>query len=103
LPDTLRGSLSALDAEQQAFITSGAALSFIPPRQLEHELGVRDAEELRALVSDLMRLASQMAYDADRDMGAAPLNLASRRFNGGTLPTPAPLRDFEREPGARSA
>ena len=45
-----------------------------------------------------MLLADKMAYDPERDMGAAPLNLTSKSF-GGAMPTPAPLRDFEREPG----
>jgi agmatinase len=32
-------------------------------------------------------------------MGAAPLNLTDDHFNDGTLPTPAPLREHEREDG----
>ena len=46
-----------------------------------------------------MSLAAQMGYDPGRDMGAAPLNLAAKNFHRSTIPTPAPLRDFEREPG----
>ena len=99
IPDDLREQVNALSDEQIEFITSGAILHFIPERQLEHELATRDAEGLRNFVNDLMSLAAQMAYDPERDMGAAPLNLTSSSFNNGAMPTPAPLREFEREPG----
>jgi agmatinase len=99
MPEELRQQASALDERQLEFVTSGAVLEFIPGRQLEHELSTRDAESLRRLVNDLMALAAEMSYDAARDMGTAPLNLASKRFNQNTLPTPAALRELEREPG----
>ena len=98
IPDELQTQASALNDEQTEFITSGAILNFIPGRQLEHELASRDADSLRSLIDDLMSLADRMSYDPERDMGAAPLNLASRNF-GAAIPTPALLRDFEREPG----
>jgi agmatinase len=98
IPGELRTAVSVLDDDQTEFITSGAILEFIPERQLEHELATRDADSLRNFVDDLMALAAQMAYNAERDMGAAPLNLAARTFNL-PVPTPAPLRDFKREPG----
>jgi len=99
IPDELRAQASALDDHHLAFLSSGAALEFIPERQLEHELATRDASSLRALLNDLMALADEMRYDPDRDMGAIPLNTASRRFNRGTLPTPVPLREPKRDPG----
>jgi agmatinase len=99
VPDELRAPLSILNDEQIEFITSGAVLDFIPQRQLEHELATRDADGLRIFVSDLMSIAAQMAYDPERDMGAAPLNLTATNFNNSTMPTPAPLREFKREPG----
>lgn len=99
VPDELRVAVSELTNEQSEFVTSGAALDFIPQRQLEHELSTRDADSLRTFVDDLMSLAAQMAYDPKRDMGAAPLNLDSSGFNHTGIPTPAPLRDFKREPG----
>jgi len=99
IPDELRAQASVLNDEQLEFISSSAVLEFIPQRQLEHELATRDADGLRTLVDDLMSLAEEMGYDPDRDMGAAPLNLASKRFNSDTLPTPAPLRELKREPG----
>jgi agmatinase len=98
IPEELRAQASVLTNEQLEFVTSGAILEFIPERQLEHELATRDADGLRSLVDDLMSLADQMGYDPERDMGAAPLNLASKSFNS-AMPTPQPLRDFEREPG----
>jgi agmatinase len=98
IPDDLRPKASVLNDEQIEFITSGAILEFIPERQLEHELATRDPEGLRSFINDLMSLADQMGYDPERDMGAAPLNLTSKSFNG-SLPTPAPLRDRKREPG----
>ncbi|MGB5688729.1 MAG: arginase family protein [Woeseiaceae bacterium] len=103
VPDELLQHVRALNDEQAAFITSGAVLKFIPQQQLEHELATRDTQSLQALVNDLMALAGQMAYDPERDMGATPLNLASKRFNRGTLPTPAPLRELKRDPGPFSA
>src|SRR3972149_7153626 len=79
-------------------MTSARILEFIPERQLEHELATRDADSLRSLMNDLMSLADRIGYDPEQDMAAAPLNLTSKSFNTG-MPTPAPLRDFEREPG----
>ena len=99
IPDELRAQVGVLNDEQIEFITSGAVLDFIPERQLEHELATRDADRLRGFVDDLMSLAAQMAYDPERDMGAAPLNLHSDGFNGHSVTTPAPLRDLKREPG----
>jgi agmatinase len=99
IPDELRARASVLNDEQLEFISSGAALEFMPQRQLEHELATRDADGLRTLVDDLMSLAEEMGYDQDRDMGAAPLNLTSKGFNAGTLVTPAALREIKRKPG----
>jgi agmatinase len=99
IPDELRARASVLNDEQLEFIASGAALEFMPQRQLEHELATRDADRLRTLVGDLMSLAEEMGYDPDRDMGAAPLNLASKEFNANTLLTPELLREIKREPG----
>jgi len=98
IPEELRDKASALDEEQLEFVTSGAAIKIIPERQLEHELETRDAAGLRSLINDLMAVANQMGYSSERDMGAAPLNLTTKRFNR-PIPTPAELRDFEREPG----
>jgi arginase family enzyme len=99
VPSELLERVSTLSDEQAEFITSGAALKFIPEQQLEHELVTRDATGLQNLINDLISLSAEMGYDPGRDMGATPLNIASTRFNAYTLPTPAPLRDFEREPG----
>jgi len=99
VPDELLEQLSALNSEQAEFITSGTALTFMPAQQLEHELATRDADSLQGLVNDLIALSAEMGYDPERDMGATPLNLASKRFNRGTLPTPAALRELKREPG----
>ena len=98
-PDELRAAMGVLSDEQAAFITSGEILEFIPQRQLEHELATRDADSLRSFVDDLLALATEMAYDPDRDMGAAPLNLTARGFNRFMVTTPAPLRELDREPG----
>jgi len=98
VPEQLADSLGALNAAQIDFIESGDILELIPERQLEHELATRDAESLRAFISDLMDFAERMAYDPERDMGAVPLNLTARPFND-AVPTPEPLRQIEREPG----
>jgi agmatinase len=99
IPEELQTQTSTLNNEQMEFITSGAVLKFIPQRQLEHELATRDSGSLQTLLNDLMSLSDEMGYDPNRDMGATPLNIASRRFNRGKLPTPEPLRELEREPG----
>ena len=99
VPDELQTQVNTLNDEQIEFITSGAVLKFIPERQLEHELATRDTDSLRTLVNDLMSVADEMRYDPQRDMGATPLNLASKRFNRGKLLTPAPLRELDRDPG----
>jgi len=81
VPTALEGRIAALSEQQQAFLTSGKVLEFIPQQQLEHEIATREPERLLELVDDLMALAELMAYDPARDMGAIPLNLQSRRFN----------------------
>ncbi len=98
VPAHLQEAVSGLGDEQREFVESGAALGFLPERQLEHEIASRSAEELEKLVGDLMSVAAHMAYDPGRDMGAAPLNLRSKQFNA-PQPTPAPLRELDREPG----
>ena len=99
IPDELRNQISALNNTQMEFISSGAIFDYIPERQLEHELSTRDADSLRAFVDDLMAVAAEMTYDAERDMGAIPLNTASKYYESNPITTPAPLRDFDREPG----
>ncbi len=99
VPDELSAKVRAMSDEQIEFIESGAILKFIPEQQLVSELQTRDAGGLQTLVNGLMSVAAEMGYDPARDMGATPLNTASKRFNRGTLPTPAPLRELKREPG----
>ena len=99
VPNELSAKVAALNDDQSAFIRSGAILKFIPEQQLEHEIAARDTAGLQTLVNGLMSVSAEMGYDAERDMGATPLNTASKRFNRGTLPTPAPLRELDREPG----
>jgi arginase family enzyme len=99
IPDELRAQASTLNNDQREFITSGAILEFIPERQLEHEIATRSSADLRTFIEDLMAFADQMAYDPERDMGAAPLNLTSRGFSASGMPTPAPLRENKRKPG----
>ena len=98
-PEALRAAVASLDTQQTEFLQSGQVLKFVSRRQLEHEVGTRDAASLRIFVDDLMSLAAQMAYDPERDMGAAPLNLDASGFHQTGMPTPAPLRDFKRSPG----
>lgn len=99
LPPEFRDEIAVLEPVQQRFVTSGAALEYLPARQLEHELASRDAESLQGFVTDLMSVAEEMGYDPARDMGAIPLNLTSERFNRPAGPTPKPLREHDREPG----
>ncbi len=99
VPDEFRERLSVLSSEQAAFITSGTALDFVPEPQLRQALATRDDAELKTFINELMAVAGEMGYEPTRDMGATPLNTASKRFNRGKLPTPAPLRDLQREPG----
>lgn len=98
VPPELRAKVEALGEARQAFIETGAAIQVVPERQLLHELTVRDQAGLVQLVDDLMAVAGQMGYSPARDMGAAPLNLTSKRFSE-ALTTPAPLRELKREPG----
>lgn len=97
LSESQREKVEALDAPLRAFIESGDVLQFLPQRQLDHEIAARDVPALGRLIEDLMALADEMAYDPERDMGAAPLNIESRRFNPVT--TPPLLRELERAPG----
>lgn len=98
LPDSLRAKVALLDPAQQRFINSGDFLDFIPARQLEHELALRDADDLGAMLSDLMAVAAEMGYDPQRDMGAIPLNLETSDFHQAVI-RPALLREENREPG----
>ena len=98
VPDRLAERVDGLTPEQAEFLTSGAALEFMPERQLEHELSTRDDEALNQLLDDLMALAARMAYDPERDMGAIPLNLDARYF-GMREPTQPYFRFKKRSPG----
>ena len=98
VPEELSTKVETLDEAQRAFITSGAAIKIVPERQLEHELATRDSESLAQFISDLMSAAEQMGYSPETDMGAAPLNLTTKRFRR-VVVTPPALRDEEREPG----
>lgn len=98
LPEELYDKVNKLSEAQRSFITSGTALEIIPERQLQHELATRSIEDLAMLVDDLMAVAARMGYSAAQDMGAAPLNLDSRRFHRAVV-TPAALRELERKPG----
>ena len=98
VPEDLRAKVEALSEVQRAFIESGAAIRFVPERQLIHELGVREETELARLIDDLIVVAEGLGYSAERDMGAAPLNLASKRFVEAVV-TPPALRESKRAAG----
>ncbi len=98
VPDDLASKVDVLNEAQQAFITSGAVIDIIPERQLTHELATRDADSMAKLLDELMAVASQMGYSPESDMGAAPLNLATKNWVWAT-PTPEALREEERDPG----
>jgi arginase family enzyme len=98
IPEHLEAAANALSAEQRAFLESGEILMFLTERQLEQELTRRDSQSLGEQIDDLRSIAAEMSYDSTRDMGAVPLNLKSKSFNGRQT-TPEPLRDIEREPG----
>ncbi|MDJ0905846.1 MAG: arginase family protein [Woeseiaceae bacterium] len=98
VPGDLASRVDVLNEAQQAFIVSGAVTNIIPERQLMHELATRDADSMAQLLDDLMAVAAQMGYSPEHDMGAAPLNLTTKNWVWAT-PTPAALREEEREPG----
>lgn len=98
VPGDLASKVEALNEAQRTFVTSGAAIDIIPERQLTHELATRDADSMAQLLDDLMAVARQMGYSPERDMGAAPLNLATKNWVWAT-PTPQALREEERDPG----
>ena len=99
VPAALRAAVDGLEASQRAFVESGAPLLLLPEAQLRHELATRDAAGAAAFVASLMALADEMRYDASRDMGAIPLNLTTKEFNWGRVPTPRALRKGDREAG----
>ena len=98
VPDELHDKVESLSAEQREFIVSGAALDIVPERQLIHELTTRDGDGIARLIDDLLAVAEQMGYSPERDMGAAPLDLKTKRFVR-AVRTPPALRKMEREPG----
>ena len=63
IPEELQAQVNALNDEQIEFITSGAALKFLPQQQLEHELATRDADSLQTLMNALMSLSDEMRND----------------------------------------
>jgi agmatinase len=97
-PENLKPTFESLVADQQRFISSGDFLDFIPARQMVHELTTRKGEELSMMIAELMAAAEQMGYNANRDMGAMPLNTDTVRFNDLVIRPPL-LRDENREPG----
>jgi agmatinase len=98
VPTKLAAKVEALSEPQRAFIESGAAIDVMPERQLVHELTTRDATSLGRLIDDLIAVAARMGYSPEQDMGAAPLNLTTKRFVW-AVRTPPELREMEREPG----
>ena len=98
VPKDLSDKVDALNKAQRAFITSGAAITFIPESQLKHELATREPESLTQLMDDLMTVAEQLGYSPERDMGAAPLNLTTDTYRRSVV-TPPELREMKREPG----
>jgi len=98
LPSALNDKVGALTSDQQAFITSGDFLQFMPARQMEFELANRDSVAMSALLTDLLGVASEMGYNPARDMGAMPLNLSTPNFNFGVILPPI-LRKEIRSPG----
>ena len=97
VPDTVSERLRVLDRDVRRFVESGDALAYLPVRQLEHEFSVRSDADLEAFLDDLFAVASEMGYDASRDMGAMPLNTTSQRYNR-TVPRMI-LDGVDREPG----
>ncbi|MDP2128154.1 MAG: arginase family protein [Pseudohongiella sp.] len=98
LPSELNAKLNALEPAEQAFITSGEFLTYMPARQMELELANRDTPRMQSLLGDLRGVAAEMTYDPARDMGAIPLNLTARGYNYGIV-LPAILRKERRSPG----
>jgi arginase family enzyme len=98
VPPELSDKVDALNAAQRSFITSGAAITFIPESQLVHELATREPDSLQKLLDDLMTVAGQLGYSPERDMGAVPLNLTTDEFRW-VVVTPPALREMKREPG----
>lgn len=98
LPDSAEEVLETLTPTQQAFVSSGAFLDFMPARQMELALARRDGASLQAMLADLMSVADEMSYDPARDMGAMPLNLSSKSYNENILMPPV-LRKDERGAG----
>jgi len=97
VPSTLSDKVLALDANQQAFITSGDFIQYMPARQMAFELNNRDTAAMAGLLNDLLAVAGEMGYDPQRDMGAMPLNLSSSNFNFGVILPPI-LRKEVRSP-----
>ena len=98
VPKDLRDTVDGLSDAQRDFIESGAAIQFLPERQLIHELTTRDEAQLSRLLDDLIAVAEQLGYSPERDMGAAPLNLTTKKFVW-AVRTPEGLREMKREPG----
>jgi agmatinase len=98
LPKNLSEKILNLAPEQQAFITSGDALKFLPERQLIHEINTRDTDAVQVLINDLMAAAAEMTYDPKKDMGAIPLNLTTKSFNRAMV-TPKALRKIQSDDG----
>jgi arginase family enzyme len=92
-------NVALLTTEQQEFIRSGRYRELIPQRQMEYELGNRSVEQLQILLADLLAVEAEMRYDPNRDMGAMPLNIASRTFNFGITLPPILRKDHHRSPG----
>lgn len=98
VPPEHQDKVDALVEPQRNFITSGAAITFIPEGQLKHELATREPESLAILLNDLIAAAAQMGYSPERDMGAAPLNLTTDDFRWRVV-TPPALREMKRDAG----
>lgn len=97
-PASITQKFSELTAEQQAFLAGDQALRIFNQRQLTEAFESRTPTQIASYVSDLMSVISALAYDADNDMGAIPLNKEATNFNN-LIRQPAALWTLRRDPG----
>jgi agmatinase len=97
-PAAVTQKFNALSTEQRSFLAGDEPLRILNQRQLAEAFESRTPEQIATYVGDLMQIVSALAFDAERDMAAIPLNSEATTFNS-FIREPEALWDVRRDPG----
>lgn len=99
VPDDLQAVVAALPDTKRDFLLSEDAERFTGTRErLYQRLRGKDQEQVEAFIDGMMTVVEAGKFNAERDMGAIPLNTEAEDFSGWKVRMPRSLNPA-REPG----